>query len=80
MHERYTSLMSLHLDEVAMPEQQLELARHLETCPACSAMWEQWQAIDRLLSTSPGMAPSRDLAEGWEQRLHEHELNRLGWD
>ena len=79
MHERYTSLMSLHLDEVAMPEQQLELARHLETCPACSAMWEQWQAIDRLLSTSPGMAPSRDLAEGWEQKLQEHELNRLGW-
>ena len=78
MHERYTSLMSLHLDGVATPQEQVALARHLDACPACSAMWEQWQAIDRLMSTSPGVAPSRDLAAGLPQKLHQYELNRPG--
>lgn len=78
MHERYTSLMSLHLDGVATPEEQLEIVRHLDACPACAAMWEQWQAVDRLLSTSPSVAPSLDFSEELSQKLRQHELDRPG--
>ncbi len=79
MHEPYTSLMSLSLDRVASPEEQLELERHLEACPTCAATWERWQAMDRLLSTSPSVNPSRNLAEGIPQMLHEKGLDRSHW-
>jgi len=79
VHERFTSLMSLHLDGVATPEEQLELDHHLRACPSCAAMWEEWQAIDRLLSTSPSVIPSCDLAVGLPQKLHSYEFRRPGW-
>jgi anti-sigma factor RsiW len=79
VHERHTSLMSLQLDGVATPKEQLELTRHLDACPACAATWEQWQAIDRLLSTSPSVAPSLDLAQGLPLALHQRERSRPGW-
>jgi hypothetical protein len=78
VHARYTFLMSLHLDGVASPEEQLELGRHLDACLACAAMWKQWQAVDRLLSTSPSVAPSRDFAEGLPQKLHSTALADRG--
>jgi hypothetical protein len=64
VHERFTSLMSLDLDGVATPAEQMELARHLNEGLACALIWEQWKAIDRLLSKMPCVAPKRDLTVG----------------
>lgn len=69
MHERFTPLMSLHLDAVATPTEQLELARHLRTCPVCNATWEEWQSIDRWLAITPAVAPSCDLVTEVSLRL-----------
>jgi predicted anti-sigma-YlaC factor YlaD len=61
VHQRYTALMSLQLDGVASQSEQLELGRHLAECPECAAIWEQWQALDRLLLAAPSAIPSSGL-------------------
>ena len=54
---------------------------HLDSCSACAAIWERWQEVDRLLSTTPAVAPSRSLAEGVSERLSQSASreSRWGW-
>jgi anti-sigma factor RsiW len=61
VHERFTALMSLQLDGVTSPSEQLELRQHLAECPECAATWEQWQVFHLLLSAAPPAALSRNL-------------------
>jgi predicted anti-sigma-YlaC factor YlaD len=78
-HERYASLMSVCLDGAATREEWLELAGHLDSCSACAAIWERWQEVDRLLSTTPSVAPSRSLAEGVSERLSQSSSRESQW-
>ena len=80
-HERYTSLVSTCLDGAASPEQCLELLTHLESCPACAAMWEKWQDVDLLLSTTPLAVPPRSLVEVVAERISQGapRESRWGW-
>jgi predicted anti-sigma-YlaC factor YlaD len=68
VHERFTALMSLQLDGMTSPVEQLELRQHLAECPECAAMWEQWQVFHLLLSTTPSAAPSRNLVVDLSQK------------
>jgi anti-sigma factor RsiW len=80
-HEQYLSLMSACLDGGATREEWLELAGHLDSCPACEALWGRWQEVDRLLSTTPAAVPSRSLVEGVSERLSQSPSreSRWGW-
>jgi len=80
-HERYASLMSVCLDGVATREEWLELTGHLDACSACAGIWERWQEVDRLLSTTPPAVPSRSLVQGVSERLNQSPSpgSRRGW-
>jgi hypothetical protein len=69
VHERITLLMSLALDTMATPAEQLDQARHLIACPACAATWEELQSVDRWLAMTPPVAPARDLVAGVSRML-----------
>ncbi|MGC8781278.1 MAG: anti-sigma factor family protein [Anaerolineae bacterium] len=63
MHEEFTRLMSLALDQEADAGQLASLQSHLAECPACAATWTRWQAADvhlradaTLLAPAPGLA------------------------
>lgn len=80
-HERYASLMSVCLDGTATRQDWLELVGHLGSCSACAAVWDGWQEVDRLLSTTPPAVPSRSLVEGVSERLGQggYRESRWGW-
>jgi anti-sigma factor RsiW len=53
MHEKYTFLMSLHLDGETTAEERLALHEHLQHCPGCAILWRDWVDTDRLMRTQP---------------------------
>lgn len=76
MHDEYTLLMSLALDEEATAAETHRLREHLRACGECAALWERWQALDRRLSVAPLAAPPAHLAAKVAARLEAHELRR----
>ncbi|MGB9722800.1 MAG: anti-sigma factor family protein [Chloroflexia bacterium] len=55
-------LMSLRLDAALDPDQEAQLARHLERCPRCRAAWAAMQELDSRLRCVPWAEPRPGLA------------------
>lgn len=80
MHTEFTRLMSLVLDHEATPDEVARLQAHLALCPACCAVWVEWNALDRRLADAPMMAPSRNLVPAVMARLAERQApQRRRW-
>ncbi len=56
-------LMSLRLDGVLTPDQEAQLARHLERCPRCQSTWAAMQDIESRLRAAPWVEPRPGLTE-----------------
>jgi len=69
MHIEYTRLMSLALDKETTPAQATDLRRHLDACPECAALWQEWQVIDARLARAPMLAAPDGFAAGVQARL-----------
>lgn len=55
-------MMSLRLDGVLAPDQEVQLARHLEHCPRCRATWAAMQELESRLRSAPWVEPRPGLA------------------
>jgi len=81
MHDNFTRLMSLALDDEATLGEQAQLQAHLRTCAVCSSVWDAWKEADRVLSHAPQVAPPAELLVGISERLGAYEAGRrrLRW-
>ncbi len=55
-------MMSLRLDGALTPDQEAQLARHLERCPRCQATWAAMQELESRLRCVPWVEPRPGLA------------------
>ncbi len=81
MHDEYTGLMSVVLDDEATPEQATALRHHVADCGSCAAVWREWRALDVRLAATPALEPPVSLMAGLTARLaaHRAEHHRRRW-
>ncbi len=73
--ERFELLASLVVDGEATPEEQAELAAHLETCPACRAYSEDIRRIHEACLREPAAVPE-GFSAGVMERVRAMEQDR----
>lgn len=77
-HESYQLLMSLSLDGLLDAEEDQTLARHLQSCPSCEAVWQRWQRVDVAFQQPPPvMAPDGFGARMAERIAHAEKQRAL---
>lgn len=76
-HDNYQSLISLSLDGLLTEDEQSALERHLQSCAACTCVWEQMRLVDCMFKAQPEAVPSFDFkarvmarVSGYEKRKH----------
>jgi predicted anti-sigma-YlaC factor YlaD len=76
MHDEFTLLMSMALDNEASAEEVARLHAHLAGCAACRGVWGRWQEMDRRMLAAPRLTAPAGMAEQVAARLVERELQR----
>jgi hypothetical protein len=58
------------------------LHEHLADCEACNQLKSSWTEVEKVIHTSPQVAPEPGFTHRWQARLAEYETrqkNRQGW-
>lgn len=70
---QFGMLMSLALDELLDPEENVQFARDLKEYPLLAEEWSIWQQLDQKLLDEPAMEPPHDFLRTFEMRLAQQE-------
>jgi anti-sigma factor RsiW len=79
IEEEFCLLMSMALDELLDSDEQADFDSYLATYPTLAEEWQDWQALDIQLSSTPSVAPPTEFMLNFEVRLLQHERRRRLW-
>jgi anti-sigma factor RsiW len=79
IEEEFSLLMSMALDELLDSDEQADFDSYLATYPTLAEEWQDWQALDIQLSSTPSVAPPTEFMLNFEVRLLQYERRRRLW-
>lgn len=79
IQEEFGLLMSMALDELLDSSEQAEFDFYLATYPTLAREWQDWQAMDMQLKSTPAVEPPADFLFNFEMRLVQLERRRKLW-
>lgn len=66
-------------DEPLLPEQQLELEQHLDSCPDCRQLYTAWRSAEASLQTPVMASPDTGFALRWQAQAEAEQQTRRRW-
>jgi hypothetical protein len=69
----------LFSEEKLIPEQEMTLSQHLETCRSCSELASAWSDLEFAFQQSPHTGPAPGFTERWERKREAYEYKQRSW-